>query len=179
MIENIKIREIRADEAKALSDLAIETYRDAFADAYPDEESLQESLDKRTPEIFYQMIEGEQIICLGAYLEGELIGFVALCDVITDNVFGCTPCLKDKQLKYFYVDKRYQSQGVGRLLMDAAFSHPYFSKAENIYLFVWEENKKAYPFYSQYGFKRVGTYKIYSKGVHVCDDLVMMRPLKL
>lgn len=66
-------------------------------------------------------------------------------------------------------------RGVGKALMDAAFAHPRFRGARNIYLDVWEENLRALGLYTKYGFRVVGRRDFVSNGRTVGSDLVMVR----
>lgn len=74
-----------------------------------------------------------------------------------------------------YIHSDYQGQGIGRALMDAAFDHPRFAQAENIFIDVWEENTRALEFYLKYGFDTVGTCDVTVEGTVVGSDLVLMR----
>jgi ribosomal protein S18 acetylase RimI-like enzyme len=78
--------------------------------------------------------------------EDKLVGFIQFGEpdiVATDN---------SQELHRIYVDKDYQGQGTGRLLMDVALRHPRLLRAPQIFLVVWEHNLKARKFYGRYGF---------------------------
>ncbi len=112
-----------------------------------------------------------------AIMNDKLVGYVQLSDVKID-IQGMKPGPNDQAVNAIYVQSDYQGKGIGRMLMDAAFEHPRFGGADNIFVDVWDENRRAVAFYLKYGFEIVGKCDVTVDGKVVGDDLVLMRPAR-
>ncbi len=63
--------------------------------------------------------------------------------------------------------------GVGRILLTWAIERARRRGAKDLYLGVWQENKRAIALYLSRGFEKIGTYKF--KVGHTLDDEFIMR----
>ena len=173
----MNIREATSNDLPALSQLAQKTYSETFGHSMSTTELETELKSNKSETYFKNAIEKDKDTFLIAETNNIIIGYIGLRDP-NFTMTGHQPTSKDQALNGIYVDSDHQGQGIGRKLMDVAFNHPRFLKAENIYLSVWEENKPAYNFYLNYGFKVVGEREIIINGKIVGQDLVLMRPTK-
>lgn len=170
------IRDIATKDIPELSLLAQKTYADTFGFSMSKEELTKELNENKSVDFFKTAIEkGDNFLI--AEKDNQIIGYVGLQKPCF-KVNGRAPTENDQALKGIYVDAAYQGQGIGKLLMDAAFEHHRFQEAENVYLCVWEQNKPAYNFYLSYGFKKVGTCDFIVDGELLGQDLVMMKSVK-
>jgi ribosomal protein S18 acetylase RimI-like enzyme len=169
MDQPLIIRQAQESDAKALSELAIKTYVDAYGHSFSDSD-LAWHLEKHlSPSNFARTIS-EDIVLL-AEIGGRIIGYVQFGAA---NTFSDRK--EDRELRRLYVHPEFQNQGYGGSLMDAALRHPRMNDAESIYLDVWEQNPAAQRFYQRYGFEIVGTRRFEVKsGASTSLDLIMVR----
>lgn len=111
-----------------------------------------------------------------ALRDGTLVGYIQLSEVRIP-VAGASAA--DQELFALYVDAALHGQGIGSALMDPALSHPRLKGARNIYLDVWQENRRAVDLYLRHGFRVVGTRDVVIAARTVGNDLVMMRPARI
>lgn len=78
----------------------------------------------------------------------------------------------DLELKRIYVFSKFQGQGVGKKLLQAAIAAARARQAQRLLLGVYEHNTAAIGFYTRMGFRKVGTRKFNMGGLQ-CDDYVM------
>jgi ribosomal protein S18 acetylase RimI-like enzyme len=76
------------------------------------------------------------------------------------------------ELQRIYVLEDFHGKKIGQLLMDKALAIAKEQKLSNIWLGVWEENKKALHLYEKNGFEVVGTHQ-FLLGDDLQTDLVM------
>jgi len=78
----------------------------------------------------------------------------------------------DLELKRIYVFSKFQGQGLGKKLLQAAIAAARARQAQRLLLGVYEHNDAAIGFYTHMGFRKVGTRKFNMGGLE-CDDYVM------
>jgi ribosomal protein S18 acetylase RimI-like enzyme len=169
----VHIRELQKDDIPALAKLAAKTFTETFGHSFTPEELEKQIEETRSEPYFRSVTNGDTILV--AIIDDELAGYVQLGDVNVD-VQGVKPRPGDQAVNAIYIHSDYQGQGIGRALMDAAFEHPRFQKAENIFIDVWDENNPAVDFYLKYGFGIVGKCDVTVDGKVVGYDLALMRP---
>lgn len=76
------------------------------------------------------------------------------------------------ELRQLYVLKPWQGAGIAPVLMDWALGEARRRGAEELYLSVFVDNRRARAFYNRYGFEEVGRYD-FMVGTHADEDLVM------
>jgi diamine N-acetyltransferase len=168
------IRLAEKNDLPALSRLAQETYAAEFGGSMTPEE-LAAEIDKKSIAAFAAaMALGDEFLVAE---EGErLAGYIGLRDALGRlEVKGRAPTARDQALNGIYVHPDFQGKGLGRRLMDEAFARPRFRAAKNVYLSVWEENRRACRFYASCGFRPVGRREIITNGRLLGEDLVLMR----
>ena len=166
------IREVRTKDVPALSELARKTYAEAFGHSLKPDDLAAELEENRLEAYFRSAMNAETILV--AVTGARLVGYIQLGDVRV-NVDGRRPGEKDQAVNALYVHSALQGQGIGRALMDAAFESLRFQQARDIYIDVWDENRRAVDFYLNYGFKIVGKCDVITNGKYVGQDLVLKR----
>lgn len=165
------VRSAKKSDLKALIEVARETYAKAFGHTFtaPD---LAAHLERTLSETYFARALDEDVILLAAR-DDRIIGFIqfgsakALAESMLDD---------EQEIRRIYVVSGFQNQGVGKLLMDTAMTHPLLNDASNVYLDVWERNLGAQKFYKRYGFNVIGERKFaVASGVSTSSDLIMVR----
>ena len=169
------IRPVEEDDIPALADLAAKTFTETFGHSFTPEKLEAQLKETRSKEYFRSVIDKDTILM--AVKDERLAGYVQLSDVKVE-VQGIEPGPNDQAINAIYIHSDFQGQGIGKALMDSAFDHPRFTKADNIFIDVWDENKRAVQFYMKYGFEVVGKCDVTVDGKVVGYDLVLMRPSK-
>lgn len=82
----------------------------------------------------------------------------------------------DLELKRIYVFSKFQGQGLGKKLLQAAIAAAHACQVQRLLLGVYEHNEAAIGFYTRMGFRKVGTRKFNMGGLE-CDDYVMALPI--
>ena len=165
------IRQVDIDDIAALSELARETYADAFGHSFSSSD-LAFHLKNNLSDTYFLQVVGQDTI-LVADVEDRLIGFVQF-GTVKLPVAEQSP--KDRELRRLYVHSDFQNKGIGTQLFDAALDHMRLNEAENIYLDVWEHNSDAINFYKRYGFEVIGAHDlVVASGVAADRDLIMVR----
>jgi diamine N-acetyltransferase len=77
----------------------------------------------------------------------------------------------DAEVKRIYLLHRFQGQGVGRLLMDAARAHASASGIKRLLLGVYSKNTAAITFYERLGYEKVGR-RAFLVGENTYEDFV-------
>jgi ribosomal protein S18 acetylase RimI-like enzyme len=160
------IRQAERSDAPALSDLAIQTYTEAFGYSFSADDLDAEIRANMSEACFDRYIQ-EDVVLIGE-IDGRVVGYVQFGTVGT--------AAGDLELRRVYVRPGFQRQGIGRRLMDAAFEHPRLKGARNVYLEVWEHNHGAQRFYRRYGFEVIGARRFeVASGVPADSELMMVR----
>jgi diamine N-acetyltransferase len=165
------IRRAVKSDARALSELAIETYANAFGHSFSAGDLAAEVHANLTEACFARYID-DDIVLIGE-VDGRVVGYVQ---------FGAVGTLveaasaEDREVRRVYVHPDRQRQGIGKRLMDAALGHPELRCARDVYLDVWERNHGALRFYSGYGFEVIGAHRFdVASGAATDPDLIMVR----
>ncbi len=169
MNQTLVIREAQESDIAALSELAIQTYCDAFGHTFQ-EADLAAHLEKHlSPERFARILDEDMVLLAEA--GDRLIGYVqfgAAAPYSTNR--------EDRALRRLYVHREFQNRGYGAALMEAALRHPQMKDVPNLYLDVWEHNHGAQRFYRRYGFEVIGTRAFdVESGAETDLDLIMVR----
>jgi ribosomal protein S18 acetylase RimI-like enzyme len=156
----LEICPAKKTDCLALSNLAQITYKETFQHSMSATEMAQILEDEKSPKAFANFLKRGDDFLL-AYQGDRLAGYIGLQDT---QLSGCDFNIEanSQSLNGIYVLPQFQGYGIGRSLMNAAFQTERFNRAKYIYLVVWAENKKAYKFYTSYGFKKVGTKTVYA-----------------
>jgi ribosomal protein S18 acetylase RimI-like enzyme len=173
MDRTLVIRDAQKSDVVALSELAIQTYSDAFGHTFSDSDLAAHVNTHLTPDHFSRILDEEVVLLAEA--GDRMIGFVQ---------FGAATSYSsnksDQAVHRLYVLAEFQNQGYGAALMEAALRHPRLKEAPSIYLDVWEHNHGAQRFYRRYGFEVVGSRAFaVESGAPTSLDFVMVRRSRL
>ncbi len=146
----MQIRRAKKEDIKAISEISIKTYIDAFGHTFTPEE-LEERLEKRSVDFYKRVFDKDTILL--AEEDDQIVGYVQYGRV-TFKMNGVSP--EDQELQRLYVLANYQGKGIGKSLIEAALSDPRLKNASKVYLDVWENNPGAQKLYKSYGFEKVG-----------------------
>jgi ribosomal protein S18 acetylase RimI-like enzyme len=160
-----------ADRAK-LTEFARRTFEETFAP-----QNTPENMRAYLDEAFNETRQAEELadperVTLVAEDNGVVIGYAQL------RRADSPPCVTERysiELVRLYVDRTLQGRGLARELMQAAEEHAR-SRAQAVWLGVWEHNPRAIAFYAKCGFERVGTHH-FKLGSDVQTDHIMVKRL--
>lgn len=171
----MQVRPAKKSDIADISALAVKTFTETFAHGFTKEELEYELRETRSEKYFHPAMEKDDILV--ACIDNNIIGYIQLSDV-KETMHNVPLCPENQSVNALYIHSDYQGKNIGTALIDAAFEHPRFQKAERIYLDVWGENKRAYNFYLKYGFKESGTCDVIVDGKIIGTDIVMMKETK-
>ena len=89
---------------------------------------------------------------------------------------ACVSALPAAELSRFYVDVKYQGQGIAQSMMDRVKARARELGARSLYLSVWQDQPQAIRFYSKEGFGIAGTV-VFMVGDDPKDDWLMVHAL--
>lgn len=148
------IREATISDAKALSELSLETYIEAFGYPYEDKLEMERWIEEtRSERYFIEAIKRGPILV--AEEGGRLVGYAEFGKVGPGYPISKKET-RDQQISRIYVVASYQGRGIGHALLDRILEYSNFREAKNIYLDVQIDNKRAQRLYESYGFKDTG-----------------------
>jgi len=171
----IILRRATVADAGPLTDLAFETFWDAFA-GHP--RNAPHDLDHYMREAFTvervaQELEDPKAIFTVAEIDDEMAGYSKLIlDAIEPGITAERPV----ELNRLYSQQRYLGRGVGQALMDRCFEDARRLTRDVMWLGVWEFNPRAQAFYRKHGFCAVDKH-VFQLGTDPQTDLLMQKEL--
>ena len=175
MTEDTVVRRARAEDIHALSDLAIRTFRDTYADDNDPktiEDYLRSSLN--TTSLRNELNEAGNVFLIAFRRSDNVaIGYAKLRTTSEDPSVESQRAV---EIERIYADKRVIGHGVGAALMGACLKTAGELECEAIWLGVWKRNQHAVLFYERWEFRTVGS-RQFALGNELQDDLVMVRQL--
>lgn len=162
------------DDLHELRDLSISTFYETFAPmntAEDMENYLATSFDEAK---FRRELSDSNTEFFFVYSGEELAGYMKLNEAPSQSDVNDKTSL---EIERIYVLSKYQSEGLGALLMDKAISIAKERGKEYIWLGVWEKNEKALAFYKKHGFHKIGEHS-FVIGSDVQTDHLMRLDLK-
>ena len=100
------------------------------------------------------------------------VGYIVCCE--PDLPVDLTPA--DYELRRIYLLHRFQGLGIGRALMEAAFTASREQGRDRLLLGVYGKNHDAIRFYERSGFEQIGE-RFFTVGATTHHDAVMARRL--
>lgn len=165
---NMHIRELNEKDIPALSLMVQDSWQNAFASSMSKAEVDNFLKDNFTVDWFNDALLSDTFLV--AETEGRLTGCVQISDIKLD-IEIINP--EDKAINTIYVDVKFQGQGIGKKLLEAALNHSLLKSSLSVYLDVWEENIKAVSLYKSFGFAKVGTIPFIVDGETIGEDIIM------
>lgn len=168
------IRTAAAADAERLSDLAVRTFRDTYAEHNRPENMVEYLAAHFSPEKQAAELADPLMATVVAEAGSQLIGYAQLR---RGSPPDCVPGTDRLELSRFYVDRPWHGRGVAQALMTAAARVAAERGAETLWLGVWEQNPRGIAFYRKFGFADVGT-QTFVLGSDPQNDRVMALTLR-
>jgi predicted N-acetyltransferase YhbS len=168
---NITYRDGTPDDAATLDRLFDKSFCDTFAHLYLPED-LNSFLSSFGVADWEDQLKDSAYSFRIAEMDEEPVGYVKLGPLKLPVETDRRAILLDQ----LYVLKEHHGAGVAQGLMDWVLDEARSSGAEELYLTVFIDNRRARRFYERYGFTDVGRYD-FMVGSHVDEDIIMMRAL--
>ncbi|WP_447637737.1 N-acetyltransferase family protein [Flavobacterium microcysteis] len=173
-MENILLRKVTLNDIDQLQKIGRQTFFDTFAESNT-EENMKEYLDNRfSTEKLHSELSSPNSEFYFALEEDTVIGYLKL------NFGESQTELKDDkalEIERIYVLKEFHGKKVGQLLYDKAIQVANQTKADYVWLGVWEENPRAIAFYKKNGFVEFDKH-IFRLGDDEQTDIMMKLQLK-
>lgn len=175
MIEEIKTRQAKAEDAEMLAELCLKTFWDAFHE-HPENapEDMADYMEKAfSVETLRAELAEENSIFLIAEIEDESAGYAK---IMLGNIENGITAERPIELNRLYAHQKFLGKGVGQKLMDGCFEIASENSCDVMWLGVWEFNPRAQAFYRKYGFYEVGRH-VFQLGSDAQIDLLMQKDL--
>ncbi len=169
------IRQAIVEDATILTDLAYQTFWDAFAHHpknAPDDLNHYMRQAFTIEQLTEELVDSKNSFLI-AEIEGELAGY---SKIVFGNIEAGVTAEKPVELSRLYSHQKFLGQGVGQTLMDACIERPRDAGCDVMWLGVWEYNPRAQAFYKKNGFREVGKH-IFQLGKDPQTDLLMQREI--
>lgn len=173
MTERTRIRPAQKDDIEALSSLAAQTFREAFAgDNAPDDVNSYVAESFSAQRLRAEFADARSRFLMAFLGEREApVGYAKLRTGRADpSVTGPAPI----ELERLYVLRSALGRGIGAALMRACLETARNGGHQTLWLGVWERNARAIAFYERWGFKVVGDH-LFHLGSDAQTDLIMAR----
>jgi diamine N-acetyltransferase len=170
-VQLFTIRRARRQDARQLSLLAEETFRDTFGAV-----NTSQNMDSYCRASYSEAIQAGEIanpnmLTLLCEFEGRLVGFAQLR---WEGAPGCVTAEAPGEIQRLYVVSDCHGKGVARQLMNSCIEELRKRQSDVIWLGVWERNPRAIKFYEKFGFVEVGDH-VFALGPDPQRDIVMAR----
>ena len=160
------------DDAAALVDIGIKTFRDTFS-ADNTESNMSAYLNKTfTSDQITKDISDPNSTYVLAYHGTQIVGYAKLRK---KEKSGDSP--DNVEIERLYATKDYIGKKVGKALMLACLNTARLSGYKSVWLGVWEKNRKAIAFYKSWGFEIIGSHP-FLLGEDLQTDLIMEKKLE-
>ncbi|MEZ0005137.1 ribosomal protein S18 acetylase RimI-like enzyme [Flavobacterium sp. 28YEA47A] len=173
-MENILLRKVTLSDIDQLQKIGRQTFFETFAESNT-EENMKEYLDNGfSTEKLHSELSNTNSEFYFALEEDTVIGYLKL------NFGESQTELKDDkalEIERIYVLKEFHGKKVGQLLYDKAIQIATKTKANYVWLGVWEENPRAIAFYKKNGFVEFDKH-IFRLGDEEQTDIMMKLQLK-
>jgi diamine N-acetyltransferase len=174
-MSEIKIRRAAIEDAEMLTELAYQTFWDAFHEHPANApEDLADYMEKAfNAEQTRSELDDERSIFLILEIDGETAGYAK---VMIGNLEDGISAKRPIELNRLYSHQEFLGKGVGQRLMDECFKIAKENDCDVMWLGVWEFNPRAQAFYKKNGFYEVGKH-VFQLGSDPQIDLLMQKDL--
>ncbi len=169
----ISIQKITINEVEMLQAISRLTFYETFA-ALNTEENMSRYLENDLSlERLSEELRNPNSEFYFASLENEVIGFLKInCEFAQTE----QKTANSIEIERIYVLKEFLGKNIGQLLLEYAFQIGREKGNENVWLGVWEENKRAIRFYQKNGFVEFDKH-IFILGKDAQTDILMRKKL--
>ena len=159
-------------DAPALAELAAKTFFDTYA-AFNTAEDMDHYITNHfNVSKIEQEIAHPGTLLLIVRINGAMAGYAKLLEGHVPDV----PENAALEISRFYVDRPFQSKGIGRRLMAEIWAIAESSGCTAVWLGVWQRNQRAIEIYTRLGFRITGT-TTFQLGSDLQEDFVMIKYL--
>lgn len=167
------IRPARPNDATALSPLATRVFRNTYGAAIP-AATLASYLARTFSVAAVDLALADPLTFWLVAAWGEAL--VGYCKVISAPIPMLTSPHNAREVVNLYIDQRYQGQGIGQALLQAAEQYALAQACATLWLCVWQENQLALAFYQRRGFAITSTTTIFVDEI-AFTDWIMVKTL--
>lgn len=170
----LKIEKCEKDNLDLLIEISRETFISTFEDSNT-EENLKEYIEKAfNKNKMYEELLNENSVFYILYDDKIPVGYLKLNEGEGQSDIKD---LNSLEIERIYVVKKFQSMGIGKILLDKAIEVAINKKKEYIWLGVWEKNEKALAFYKKNDFAIISEHSFFM-GNDEQLDYIMEKDLK-
>ena len=175
-MKDVTLRRAGMEDAQALSELGLTTFRETFLDGfaipYPAEDLAVFLEANYTAAAFARKLADPHTAGWIAEAGGERLGYALAgpCALPHPEVEA-----GDAELQRLYVLNQAQGSGLGRTLLETALGWMQAPGPRPLWLGVWSGNLKAQRLYAAYGFTKAGEYR-FPVGRWLDDEFILRRP---
>lgn len=169
----IKIEPVKKDELQLLSDISVKCFYDTFYQQNT-KEDMELFLEKNfNTEVLEQEMQNTNNYFFFSRSGSEVSGYIKLSDLeIPHELKEAEPI----EIARISVVKEKIGSGIGKKLMDFAFSFARQLNKKTVWLGVWEHNLRAINFYKKHGFSKFGEH-LFLVGKDAQTDWLMKQSL--
>jgi GNAT superfamily N-acetyltransferase len=167
--QEFTLRAAVAADAGRLSELAVRTFRDTYAEHNRPENMTRYLAAHFSPRHQAEELADAAMATVVVDAGHQLIGYAQLR---VGTPPECVPGTDRLELSRFYVDRAWHGRGVAQALMNATVAEATRRRARTLWLGVWERNSRGIAFYHKCGFADVGG-QTFVLGSDRQDDRVM------
>lgn len=167
--QEFTVRTATPADAGRLSELAVRTFRDTYAEHNRPENMARYLAAHFSPRHQAEELADPEMATVVAEAGDRLLGYAQLRAGTPPD---CVPGPGRLELSRFYVDRPWHGRGVAQALMNGTVAEAGRRGARTLWLGVWERNSRGIAFYRKCGFADVGA-QTFVLGSDRQDDRVM------
>ncbi|PWK45375.1 GNAT family N-acetyltransferase [Pleionea mediterranea] len=169
-----KKRSATLSDARQLSELAEQTFRDAFTEANNAEDMAMHCASTYGESIQTAELSDPNYDTIVVEDDGQLVAYAQLRQ---GHYPECVTAISPGEIQRLYVDKQWHGKGLAQALMTECLSRLREKNNDVVWLGVWEHNPRAIAFYKKLDFQPVGKH-VFKLGNDPQTDIIMMRRIK-
>ena len=173
MNEQVIIKQATIYDAGTIADLSRSTFYETFAPDNTEEDMIIFMNRQFTRDALVAEVGIQSNSFALAYHEGELAGYVKLRESKGPPELKGLSTLEIARL---YVIKSMLGKGIGQALMQHSIDVARSRQKQVVWLAVWENNKRAINFYTQWGFEPFSK-QVFVLGTDLQNDWIMKKNL--
>jgi ribosomal protein S18 acetylase RimI-like enzyme len=168
-MDEIKITRVNLSDINELQFISRQTFFETFAEGNT-ESDMKKYLDEN---LSYDRLRAELMVAESEFyfasIQNKVIGYLKLNSGMAQTELKN---LKALEIERIYVLKEYHGKKVGQVLYDIALQSGTRTKADYLWLGVWEKNLRAINFYRKNGFEEFDRH-IFKLGDDLQTDIMM------
>lgn len=168
-IENLHISPIDSTLVDTLQQLSIQTFFETYAAKNTAANMEQYAKQTFSTERLLDEINNPLVEFYIAYQNEEAVGYIKINFGKAQTDLKTNDCL---EIERIYIINSFQGRNIGQLFLKKAIEIARIKNLRFIWLGVWEENQRAFHFYSKNGFTAFGTHS-FTLGEDIQSDILM------